>query len=451
MDRRAAIAALALASSCADPAEPGPRLLGLAPSRGENAAPVAAQISGDHFQPRAVTDFTRAENSALSSDFQAFLLPSDPGSPEIALAEVSLQSAQRLTAVVPAGIARGFYGLKIVDPFGRIAQLPEVYRVVRSERELSAFRISALGPQRAGVAFWLEVTAVDAAGDIVDGFTGAVSVSNHSDSLTPSTLGPFAVGRARALVAIGATASADAVEVSDGLGHSGRSNDFAVEPGLAVASAFASAPQTLDAGACSALVELELRDAQGRAAAAGGDLAAALDAAPPARAAFFSDAACGTPVSSARFAAGQARAGFYLKAEVAGALMIRAQPDALPSAAQLETVRARPPSRLEFATPSQVLKAGACSPALSLRTADALGNASPPAAQVAVALTAIPPDSLTFFADDACATAAAGGALAASGELTFYARGEAPGSCAVRAATPATALAPGLLVLTVSP
>lgn len=451
MDRRAAIAALLAASACVAADEPGPRLLAMSPSQGESAAPVAAEISGANFRPRAVTDFTRAEKSAIDDQFQAFLVPSDPGQPEIALTGVALQSAQTLTAVVPAGIARGFYGLKVVDPFGRIAQLPEVYRAVRSAGELAGFQIAPLGPQRAGVAFWVEVSAVDAGGGLVDGFAGSVSLSNRSESLAPTALGPFAVGRARALVSIGATAAADAIEVSDGQGHTGRSNEFSVKPGLAVAVAFASAPQALDAGACSTRIELELRDAQGRASVASADMSVALATAPPVRALLYSDAACASPAPSARFAAGQSRLGFYARAEVAGALMIRAQPDGLPSATRLETVRALPPSRLEFATPSHFLAAGACSKAIVLRTADAFGNPSAPASAAAVSLSAVPPDSLSFFSDEGCAAPIASGALSASGELTFYARGDAAGASGLRAAAAEAALAPALLVLTVTP
>ncbi len=451
MDRRAAIASLLLASSCAAVDEPGPRLLAVTPSQGENAQAIAVAISGANLKPRAVSDFTRAKNSAIENQFQAFLLPSDAGQAEIALTAVAWQSAQGLTAVVPAGVARGFYGVKVVDPFGRVAQLPEVYRAVRSASELASFHVSPLGTQRAGVPFWLEVTAVDAAGDVVDGFSGTVSLSNRSNTLTPTTLGPFAVGRGQALVAVDATATADAIAVSDGQGHTGQSNDFSVETGTAVAVAFTSAPQTLDAGACSAELELQLRDAQSLASVAAQDITVALAASPPIRAAFYSDAACTRSATWARFAAGQSRLAFYVRAQVAGALVIRAQPDALPSATQAETVRALAPSRLEFASPSQVLAAGACSKLIALQSVDALGNASAPASATIVSLAASPPESLSLFADEACAVPTAGGALGASGDLTFYVRGDGAGASAVTASAPAAALFPAQLVLTVTP
>lgn len=451
MSRRAAIVA-ALLAACSSGDEPGPRLLALSPSQGEDSAKVLVKIAGDNLKPRALTDFSDSSKSELQIRFQAFLVPTDSGKQEVALEGVALEDAQTLSAVVPAGIARGFYGLRVVDPFGRTAALPEVYRAVRSAGELSGFRVAPLAAQRAGVPFWLQVTAIDATGDTVDGFSGTVSVANRTGSLAPTSLGPFALGHARMQVAIGSIAPADAVEVSDGGGHTGSSNDFAVGPGLAVQVAFVSAPQSLDAGACSARLELELRDAQDRWVVADEDVAVALAAAPPDRVVVFADDACSQAVSSVRLTAGAARAAFYLKAQVAGALMVRAQPQGLPSATQLQTVRPLSPSHLEFATPSPELELGACSDALAVQGADAFGNPSPPAAAVPVELLAVPSGALSFFADPLCATPLSGGELGPENLVRLFVRVDVPGSSAIRAIAPGgAALSPGLLVLTVSP
>ncbi len=438
-----------LLCACASSAPPQPRLLGLSPSQGEDESPVAVRISGSGFAPRVRTDFSDPKASALDSGYLVTLVPVGGVLPEVELGEVRIASSEQLEAVVPVGVARGSYGVRVTDPWGHQTQLTEVYRVVRSARFLAGFRIEPLGAQRVGVPFWVQVTAVDVEGNPVDGFAQAVSMSDRTESLSPTSLGPFALGRAQAQVTIGATTSSDVIEVADGAGHAGKSNGFAVMAALAGQIAFDSAPQTVPVGSCSSQVEVEVRDGAGRPAPVDQALTIRLAAAPPDRFAFYSDSACQTKVEQIEVATGASRADFFFRGEKAGPLVLRASPDRLPGATQAEILSALEPSKVVWASPSVPLKQAVCSPVLELQLADPFDNDVVPAFATSVSLSSAPSAALSFFSDDACSAAISSVELDSAGRARLYARANAAGTAVASAF--AAGLEPARLTLTVTP
>ena len=332
------LVASVLAVGCADAVYP-PRLSAIVPSEGANDVDVRVAITGENLEPRIRTDFDRADQSKTDRSFSAWLVPVDTSLPEVPLADVLLDPSHALIGTVRAGAARGFYGLRVVDAFGREGSVPEVYRVVASPTKVAAFRFEPIGPQRPGVPFSVQLWAIDSEGKVVDGFTASVDVKDGTAALSPTRVEPFVLGRARAQLTIAAFASADTLTATDAQGRKGTSNPFAVLPGLAVELAFISASQSLAPGQCSQKIELEARDTFGFPAKVEALVESELSAAPPQGVTFFFDAACTQQISLMRLETGESRLSFYFRAGATPGLFgLRVVPLVLPSASQQQTV-----------------------------------------------------------------------------------------------------------------
>ncbi|MBX7100903.1 MAG: hypothetical protein K1X89_24525 [Myxococcaceae bacterium] len=163
---------------------------------------------------------------------------------------------------------------------------------------------------------------------------------------------------------------------------------------------FLTSSQTLVAGNCSAVVQVQARDMNGVPAAVTSDTAVALTAG--SGGAFFSDAACSVSASTATIATGAHTTSFFFRGTVAGALMLSAQVSGWAPVTQTETILAGPKDRLAFITPQRSVVAGACSPAVTIGITDALGNTTSSMTPVTVNLTASPGSSFGLFSDAAC-------------------------------------------------
>ncbi len=93
---------------------------------------------------------------------------------------------------------------------------------------LSKFAISTVADQIAGQSFPITITAQDQFDNTVTGFSGAVTISLNSGTITPSTSGAFSAGVRTVSVTIAATGSSRIINVTDGAGHSGNSTSFNV-------------------------------------------------------------------------------------------------------------------------------------------------------------------------------------------------------------------------------
>ncbi|HET8539025.1 MAG TPA: hypothetical protein VFL83_04040 [Anaeromyxobacter sp.] len=336
MRARLLAAGLAAALACADPAPPdAPVLVAMIPSQGTSVAPLAVEIAGEHLDARVRTDFASG-GGVVDAGYLARLVPVDGGA-DVDLLDVALTSRRTLRATVPAGVPRGAYDLVVTDPQGRVARLARAFRVVTSAENVATFRVDVLEPPRAGVAFAVSLTAVDAQGLAVDGFDASVAVTDLTGTASPPALGPFVLGRFQAQVTVTALRAGNRLTVSDAFAHAGSSEPFDVVAGPPVAAAFPDAPVTAASGACSPAVQVELRDVLGHPAPAEAPIAAALQSSPPGLA-LFSDAACASPATSLSFAPGAARSAFHFRAAAPGAIALRVVPAILPSAAQAATV-----------------------------------------------------------------------------------------------------------------
>jgi hypothetical protein len=299
------------------------------PAQGPSSAATSVVISGVGFDAAVKTDYT-GSGSAVQATFVARLQPWD-GSAPADLGSVAFTQARTLTAIVPAGLAPGRYDLAVTDPSGRTGTLPDAFEVTSDAASAVGFRIANVPAESAGVPFGVSVAAVDAAGRVVSGYTGSVSLADASGTAAPSSAGPFVLGRATPLVAIAVPHAANVLTVSDGSGRTGASNAFDVGPGAASQLAFVGVPAA-SASACSPPYALELRDPSGTPSAAAAAVAIALQSGPPGALLFFSDAACAAPIASIAVPAGATRGAFYVRGAAAGTASLRAVPDLLPSA-----------------------------------------------------------------------------------------------------------------------
>jgi len=175
-----------------------------------------------------------------------------------------------------------------------------------------------------------------------------------------------------------------------------------VAPGPPAALAFVTAPQTVSAGACSAVATVEVRDALGNPSDEG-VAPLLLDASPAGRLAFYSDPSCATPASTTSVPAGGARVDLWFSGTVAGSVQATVSAPGLAPANQDELVVSEgTAAALAFVTPPRSTAAGTCSEQLVVEARDSFGNAVAGPGAVQVALSAAPGGGFGFFTDAAC-------------------------------------------------
>lgn len=336
--RRLALgAALTLAAGCArEPGSGGPVPLSVTPALGTAAAAMPVEIAGRDFEAWTRADLGSSRAATLDARFGAALEPA-AGGDAVALQGVTMTEQRTLRATVPAGLARGTYRLHVTDPRGRSGTLERAFRIVAPADTVAAFRVALLETPRAGIAFTVALSAVDAQGLVVDGFEGSVPLADRTGAMSPGSTGPFVAGRSQVQVVIRDLAAGDQITAGAAPGPAGTSEPFDVLAGPPSAVVFPERSVTAVAGACSPRVDLELRDALDHPAPAEAEVVAQLQSSPPGIG-FFSDAACTAAATSATVPAGSRRASFYFQSRSVGTVTIRALPATLPSASQDETV-----------------------------------------------------------------------------------------------------------------
>ncbi len=96
---------------------------------------------------------------------------------------------------------------------------------------LDHFVLDPLPDQDAGQAFGVHIEARDAWDNLATGFAGSAAVSDLTGSVIPAQTGAFDAGQRDEQLTITAAAATDRLQIDDGGGHSGQSNEFAVAPG----------------------------------------------------------------------------------------------------------------------------------------------------------------------------------------------------------------------------
>lgn len=220
-----------------------------------------------------------------------------------------------------------------------------------------------------------------------------------------------------------------------------------VSAGMPAALAFTTAAQMVNAGACSAVVTVETRDAFGNTATVSAATQVMLAA--TGGVTLFSDASCTTAATSVNIASGQSSAGFYFSGTAPGSPAVTATSTGLTPANQVETITPAPAANLTIASAAQTRVAGACSALVTLQVKDMLGNNATVTSATTVNLSAMP-SGMTFYSDAGCTTAVTSVTIAAgTGSATFSFRGSTAGSITLTAA--ATGFSPASQLETITP
>ncbi|HSN90402.1 MAG TPA: hypothetical protein VLS93_04170, partial [Anaeromyxobacteraceae bacterium] len=392
-----AVAAAVIALACGDSAQPAPRPRSVSPAQGPEGAAVAIRIEGDGLAPHVITDYGDGSGSRVDPRFRAWLGPSR-------LREVTPSGDGALLATVPEDLPPGAYDLAIEDPDGRRGTLPAAYRVVAATDAVAlvaAFTFAPVGPQEARAPFSVTVTAVDSAGQVVTGFSGTVAIADRTGALVPASIGPFAWGVWTGPVEVRAPIGADALTATDALGHTGRSNDFAVAPAAAARLVFGTPPVDTVAGACTGPVTVSLEDLYGMPTVAPAGMDVAVSEGTGAVGVYV-DPGCAVAAAGATIPAGAGSADVWVRSTVAAPFTLEATAVGLDPGSQAGLVRPAAPERLVFTTPPQTVAAGACSAPAGVVSEDAFGNVSPVGADTPVSLASDPAGGLVFHAGAGC-------------------------------------------------
>ncbi|MBL8957620.1 MAG: hypothetical protein JNK82_42995, partial [Myxococcaceae bacterium] len=435
--RRALWSALLLAA-CQSGSKPTATLDAIAPDRGPQDRDVAVTITGTHFQPQLVTDFSRRGSSVLDATVTARL-------GREALRDAVLNEDGTISAVVPQGLSPGTYDLSLTLPGGTTLELEGAYRVL-AVNELAdlvqAFTFEPIAPQQVGRPFTVTVTAVDSVGLPVDTFAGTAVLTDLTGTVVPKQVGPFARGVWSGLVEVRTLHGADVLTATSGAGKTGTSNPFPVMAGAGARLVFATAPRSAAAGACSEPVTVQVVDATSTPSPVSAPLALSLTPSPSNGFALFTDAACTVPLGAPAIAAGQSGLTVRFRGTRAGAVQLAAGAAGLSGAAQTETVTAGAAASLVFVTPDPTLNSGSCSSDVTVQARDAFDNPAPVAAPTVVALDVTPAASLELFETGGCGAALTSLAFASGASSgSFQLRGSAAGAFTVTASAPGLGMA----------
>lgn len=205
-----------------------------------------------------------------------------------------------------------------------------------------------------------------------------------------------------------------------------------ISPPLPDHLAFTTAAQQLVAGSCSGPLTVQAQDAKGVARAPQSDVVVSLSA--PAGRAFYSDAACSRPITSATIAGGTDSVSVRFSSSVAGAAELAADFAGWVGARQTETIAPAPAEKLSFVSGAQKVTAGDCSAVVQVGLEDRFGNLSAATSGELVGLSAAPSNGFKLFADPACASEITSVSIPVGSALAdFYFKGTRAAQVAVAA------------------
>ncbi len=147
---------------------------------------------------------------------------------------------------------------------------------------------------------------------------------------------------------------------------------------------------------------------------------------------FYSNATCGTAVTSVVIAANTSNQTFYVKGTTVGTVAVTAASPGLTSANQNVTVTAGNPAQIVFVTSPLTMAAGACSAVATVELRDAFNNPAPAAGATVLGLAAAPPTGFAFHANATCTSpTTTATVLAGATRVSFYLRGTSAGAIVV--------------------
>lgn len=229
------------------------------------------------------------------------------------------------------------------------------------------------------------------------------------------------------------TKSGSPTVTASNLGLTSPTQVVTVAPGLPNKLVFTSPAQTLVAGACSAITNLQVQDALSNASpVSAGTTVALLSSSGTTE--FHSNSSCTSPITSVTVPASSSQATFYFRDPTAGTPALTAQAAGLSDGTQQATFNNAPPARLAFATPPRTVIAGGCSPVVTVQSQDTFGNAAALSAGTTVTLS-IGSATARLYSDSGCTTLLSGQVTIGAGTSSadFYFRDTVAGTPAINA------------------
>ncbi|MFZ5470911.1 MAG: hypothetical protein ACOZIN_15905 [Myxococcota bacterium] len=288
--------------------------------------------------------------------------------------------------------------------------IDQVQTIVPGPAAVLAFTASPASGTAGAPLSPLQVEVRDAVGNRVDSSTASITLTlgNNPTGATLSGGGPQA---AVAGIASFAAASLNRtgngytlVASSTGLA-SETSGPFDVGPGPAAAVVFTTVAQTVQAGDCSAVATVEVRDALGNPSPTAGTLTLSASSA---TLGFFaaSDATCALALAPSVLLDGSvATASFRFRDVTPGNPSLTVAPSfAASSAVQVQTITPAPASSLVFLSAAPQLSAGACSGPIQLEVRNTLGQSAAVGTSTPISLSTTSANG-GFFTDVNCQTA----------------------------------------------
>jgi len=199
---------------------------------------------------------------------------------------------------------------------------------------------------------------------------------------------------------------------------------------------FTSPAQTLTAGACSAITNIQVQDALNNASPVVAATTVALSSS-SATTEFHSNPTCTAPITSVVVSASSAQASFYFRDPTAGTPTLRLQSAGLMDGTQQATINNASPTRLAFATPPRTAIAGGCSPVVTVQSRDNFGNAAALSSSATVSLSISSPTA-RLYSDSGCTTLLSGQVTIGAGTSSadFYFKDSATGMPQIDATSP---------------
>jgi len=206
-----------------------------------------------------------------------------------------------------------------------------------------------------------------------------------------------------------------------------------VDAAAASRLAFTTAPQSVTAGLCSAVLTVQSRDTYNNPSAVSAATAVTLTST-SSGGGFYSNGDCTSAVTSASINATTDSTSFYYKDALAGSPTITAAAAILDSATQLEAIGPAQPARLAFTSPQQIVNTDACSAVMTVELRDVFDNVAPAQSAVTVNLSSSAGTS-AFYNDPACSSAVTNRPIPVDTSLaSFYFKDSAVGTPLVTAA-----------------
>lgn len=189
------------------PPSPAPSVFSITPNRGGNESIVSTSLNGANFQGGATVLLRRV------------------GYSDVVATNVNVVSASQITCQFDlAGAVPGPWDVVVINPDSQLSTLPNGFTV---NSELHHFSFSTIGNQVIQVPFPVTITAYDRYNNPVSDFTGTASLSDTTDTISPTVTGNFAASVWTGNLTISQAQTGVTINATSG-GRPGVSNSFDV-------------------------------------------------------------------------------------------------------------------------------------------------------------------------------------------------------------------------------